>query len=57
MLPAGLRDVGGVLPLSHLVTAVRDAWFGFGWSWADLAVLAASAVAAGAPALWLFRWD
>lgn len=57
MLPAGLRDVGGVLPLSHLVTAVQDAWFGFGWSWADLAVLAASAVAAGAPALWLFRWD
>ena len=57
VLPAGLRDVGGVLPLSHLVTAVQDAWFGFGWSWTDLAVLAAYAVAAGVPALWLFRWD
>jgi ABC-2 type transport system permease protein len=55
VLPAGLRDVGGVLPLSHLVTAVQNAWFGFGWAGSDLAVLAAFAVAAGVPALWLFR--
>jgi ABC-2 type transport system permease protein len=57
VLPAGLRDVGGVLPLGHLVTAVQNPWFGFGWSATDLAVLAAFAIAAGAPALWLFRWD
>jgi ABC-2 type transport system permease protein len=57
VLPAGLRDVGGFLPLGHLVTAVQDPWFGFGWSATDLAVLAAYAIAAGAPALWLFRWD
>ena len=57
VLPAGLLDVGGWLPLSHLVTAVQDPWFGFGWPTTDLAVLAAYAVAAGIPALWLFRWD
>ena len=57
VLPAGLRDVGEVLPLAHLVTAIQNPWFGFGWSGADLAVLAAYAVAAGVPALWLFRWD
>ena len=57
VLPSGLRDVGGVLPLSHLVTAVQDPWFGFGWSATDLAVLVGYAVAAGAPALWFFRWD
>jgi ABC-2 type transport system permease protein len=57
VLPTGLRDVGGVLPLAHLVTAVQDPWFGFGWSGADLAVLAAYAVVAGVPALVLFRWD
>jgi len=57
VLPAGLRDFGGVLPLAHLVTAVQDAWFGFGWSGTDLAVLAVYAVAAGGPALWFFRWD
>ncbi len=57
VLPAGLRNAGGVLPLTHLVTAVQDPWFGFGWSPTDLAVLAAYAVAAGIPALYLFRWD
>ena len=57
VLPSGLRDFGGILPLSHLVTAVQDPWFGFGWSWTDLAVLAVYAVAASLPALWLFRWD
>jgi ABC-2 type transport system permease protein len=57
VLPAGLRDAGGLLPLSHLVTAIQDPWFGFGWSWSDLAVLAAWALAAGIPALWFFRWD
>jgi len=57
VLPTSLRDIGGLLPLSHLVTAVQNPWFGFGWSGTDLAVLAAWAVAAGVPALWLFRWD
>ena len=57
VLPSGLRDVGGALPLAHLVTAVQDPWFGFGWNTTDLAVLAAYALAAGAPALWFFRWD
>jgi ABC-2 type transport system permease protein len=57
VLPAGLRDAGGLLPLSHLVTAVQNPWFGFGWSGTDLAVLAVYAIAAGVPALWLFRWD
>jgi ABC-2 type transport system permease protein len=57
VLPPGLRDVGSWLPLTHLVTAIQNAWFGFGWSGTDLAVLAAWAIAAGVPALWLFRWD
>ena len=55
VLPGGLRDVGGMLPLTHLVTAVQNPWFGFGWAGADLAVLAAYAVVVGIPALWLFR--
>lgn len=57
VLPSGLRDVGGLLPVTHLVTAVQDPWFGFGWSAMDLVVLAAYAFGAGAPALWFFRWD
>ena len=57
VLPAGVRDIGGLLPLSHLVTALQDPWYGNGWNGIDLAVLVAYAVAAGVPALWLFRWD
>jgi ABC-2 type transport system permease protein len=57
VLPAGLRATGGLLPLSHLVTAVQNPWFGRGWSLTSLAVLAAYAVVAGIPALALFRWD
>ncbi len=55
VLPTGLRDFGSWLPLTHLVTAVQNAWFGYGWAGTDLAILAAYAVAAGVPALWLFR--
>ena len=57
VLPTGLRDIGSVLPLTHLVTAVHHPWFGFGWSGTDLAVLVAYAVGAGVLALWRFRWD
>ncbi len=57
VLPSGLRDVGSMFPLTHLVTAMQDAWFGFGWAGGDLAILAAYAVVAGVPALWLFRRD
>ncbi|WP_042365657.1 ABC transporter permease [Streptacidiphilus neutrinimicus] len=57
VLPTGLRDVGGALPLAHLVTAVQNPWLGFGWSGADLAALAAYAVVAGVPALWLFHGE
>ena len=57
VLPGGLRDVGGALPLGHLVTAIQDPWFGFGWSIEHLAALAAYAVVAGVPALVFFRWD
>jgi ABC-2 type transport system permease protein len=57
VLPAGLRDVGGLLPLSHLVTAIQNPWFGFGWAGTDLVVLAAFAAGAGILALWRFRWD
>ena len=57
VLPGGLRDIGGALPLARLVTAIQDPWFGFGWPTTDLVILAAYAVVAGVPSLWLFRWD
>jgi len=57
VLPSGLRDFSDLLPLTHLVLAIQDPWYGFGWSGGGLAVLAAWAIAAGVPALWFFKWD
>jgi ABC-2 type transport system permease protein len=57
VLPSGLRDFGELLPLTHIVIAIQDAWFGFGWAMTDLAIIAAITIAAAVPAIWLFRWD
>lgn len=57
VLPGGLREVGGALPLGRLVTAIQDPWFGLGWNATDLMVLAGYAVVTGVPAVWIFRWD
>ena len=57
VLPSGLREVSAALPLTHLVTAVQDPWFGFGWNGNNLAFLGGYAIACGALALRYFRWD
>lgn len=57
VLPSGLRDFSELLPLTHLVLAIQDPWYGFGWSTNGLLILAIYALAAGIPALWFFRWD
>ena len=57
VLPSGLRDFSELLPLTHLVTAIQDPWYGFGWNFTDLAILAGFAIAAAIPALWFFQWD
>jgi ABC-2 type transport system permease protein len=57
VLPSGLRDFGELLPLTHLVIAIQDPWYGFGWSLIDLAIIAGVAAAAAAPAIRFFRWD
>jgi ABC-2 type transport system permease protein len=57
VLPSGLRDFGEILPLTHVVIAIQDPWFGFGWATTDLVILVAITVAAAIPAIWFFRWD
>jgi ABC-2 type transport system permease protein len=57
VLPSGLSELAGALPLTPLVTAVQDPWFGFGWSGTDLVVLAIYTIVAGVPALRFFRWE
>lgn len=57
VLPEGVRTLSDILPLTYLVVAIQDPWFGFGWSWSDLGILAGIAVVAGTLAIWRFRWD
>lgn len=57
VLPETVSTIGGLSPLARVTIAVQDAWFGFGWNWAELGIIAGIAVAVAIPALWLFRWD
>lgn len=57
VLPSGLRDFSELLPLTRLVVAIQDPWYGFGWNFTNLVILAAYAIAAAIPAIWFFRWD
>jgi ABC-2 type transport system permease protein len=54
VLPGGLRDVGGALPMGQLVDAIQAPWFGQGWDAGSLLVLAGITIVIGAPAMWLF---
>ena len=47
VMPATMRRVGDVLPLTHVVRAVQDPWFGLGLPRADLVFLLVLLLAAG----------
>jgi ABC-2 type transport system permease protein len=57
VLPSAVRDAGELNPLAHVVIAIQDPWFGYGWNGEKLLVLALVTVAAVAIGLWRFRWD
>lgn len=57
VLPSGVRDISGIQPLARVLIAIQDPWFGFGWNWQELGLLACITIAAQAPAALLFRWD
>ncbi|MEZ4572485.1 MAG: ABC transporter permease [Thermomicrobiales bacterium] len=50
VLPSGLRDFSDLLPLTHLVIAIQDPWYGFGWAGTDAIPSGLHAVAAALPA-------
>ena len=57
VMPDGLRTMSDLTPMGAAVQALEDAWFGSIPSVANLAVMAAWAVAIGAIAVWQFRWE
>jgi ABC-2 type transport system permease protein len=57
VLPEGVRDAGQLDPLTHVVIAVQDPWFGYGWNGEKLLILAGIAVVAAVVGTWRFAWD
>jgi ABC-2 type transport system permease protein len=57
VLPDTLRQIAAFEPLTHVVIAVQDPWFGNGWNVERLAILGAVSIVAGGIALWKFDWS
>ena len=56
-LPDLAQALGRALPLTYAVDALQEAWSGGSVDLAAVGVLVATAAAAGALALRLFRWE
>jgi ABC-2 type transport system permease protein len=56
-MPSALRSVGDYTPLGATLKTIRDSWMGTEPRLAQLAIMAAYAVAAGLAAARLFRWE
>ena len=57
LLSETIQDVAQVLPLTHVVTLIDDAWSGAGWNRAAMLVLVGVLVAGVALSTRLFRWE
>jgi ABC-2 type transport system permease protein len=57
VLPATVFRLGGYEPLTRVVIAIQDPWFGNGWNLTELAIVAGIAILVTIPAIRLFRWD
>lgn len=53
VLNSVLRGVGSALPLRHVVLLLQDPWLGAGWNVAEMGIVFAFALVAGAGALFL----
>lgn len=56
LMPAFLKRIGDVLPMTHVVLALQDPWLGFGWNGRELLILLGLMVVAAALSIRLFRW-
>jgi ABC-2 type transport system permease protein len=56
-LGSGLRLVGDLTPMRHIVTLIQDAWLGFGWNYHEMFIVGAILIVASLLSLRLFRWE
>ncbi len=55
VLPDSVRTLTDAIPLTHALIAIQDPWYGLGWNWVELGILAAFTVGTAIPALVLFN--
>lgn len=57
MLPARMQAMAEFLPLTHVITLLKSAWFGQGWDLHSTLVLGSMSVVALAISKFCFRWN
>jgi ABC-2 type transport system permease protein len=57
VLSTPMQNFSEILPLSHVIVSLQDAWLGYGWAWGANAIVAAFLVVALGITLWRFRWE
>lgn len=57
IFPEGVKKVGEFLPLTHVITLIKDLWFGKGWNTLSLAVLIGLLVISVVISSLTFRWE
>lgn len=57
IMPPAMRQIGAFLPLTYVVTLVKDLWIGAGWNATALGVLGALLIGGALLSIRLFRWD
>lgn len=56
-LTGAVQTLSEVLPLTHVVILLQDAWLGFGWDLPAMLVVVATGVVATAASVRFFRWE
>lgn len=57
VLPGSLVAIGKATPLWHAVRLLQDPWWGRGWNWAELGIVAGILVGCALLSWRLFRWE
>lgn len=57
MMPASIREVAELLPLTKVVMLMSDLWFGFGWNQSAVVMLGILFVLAAVASVLTFRWE
>lgn len=52
-----MKQVGNVMPLTHVTILLQDPWLGFGWNMAEFGIVAGIAIVCAVLSWRFFRWE